>query len=32
MGHDTGLEKSYYKPSEKDILEEFKSSQHLDHQ
>lgn len=32
MGHDTGLEKSYYKPSEKDILEEFKSSRHLDHQ
>ena len=23
MGHDTGLEKSYYKPSEKDILEDY---------
>ncbi|MDW0278802.1 MAG: hypothetical protein QN715_00990 [Nitrososphaeraceae archaeon] len=23
MGHDTGLQKSYYKPSEKDILEDY---------
>ena len=23
MGHDTGLEKSYYKPTEKDILEDY---------
>jgi hypothetical protein len=23
MGHDTGLEKSYYKPSEKELLEDY---------